>query len=208
MASAPDRRPIGARSHPLSHRLAAFLARLGLSPNAISMMSMVFAAGAGLCLAQTRAHDRWFWWLAAAVLIVLRLLANMLDGMVAVEFNRGSPLGELFNEAPDRFSDALIFIGAGFAAGSSPHLGYLAALLAVLTAYIRTLGNQMGVHHLFIGPCAKAQRMWALVALLIYRGLAPWQPPHLLAWGLGVISLCTLLTIFRRLQKIIREVQA
>ena len=78
-----------------------------------------------------------FAWLAAAVLVQLRLLANLLDGMVAIEAAQASRVGELFNEVPDRVSDAATLVGLGFAVGSVPLLGFLAAILAILVAYIR-----------------------------------------------------------------------
>ena len=79
--------------------------------------------------------------LAAAALIQLRLAANMFDGMVALETGRASPTGELFNEVPDRVSDAAMFIGAGYAAGGNPTLGYLAACLALFVTYVRGRGR-------------------------------------------------------------------
>ena len=62
--------------------------------------------------------------------------------MVAVGSGKASPLGEVYNEVPDRIADPLILIGAGFAAGGSPTLGYVAALLAVFVAYVRVLGRR------------------------------------------------------------------
>ena len=49
----------------------------------------------------------------------LRLTANMLDGMVALASGRASKVGELYNEVPDRVSDAAVFIGAGLAWGET-----------------------------------------------------------------------------------------
>src|SRR5205807_2107597 len=49
----------------------------------------------------------------AALLIQLRLLANLMDGMVAVENERAQPTGALFNELPDRLSDSLLIVAAG-----------------------------------------------------------------------------------------------
>jgi len=54
-------------------------------------------------------------WLVAAGGAQLRLTGNMLDGMVALASGRASKVGELYNEIPDRVSDAAVFIGAGFA---------------------------------------------------------------------------------------------
>jgi len=203
-----DRRPIPARDNPMSKRTAGFLARVGISANTISSLSLLFGLGAGVCLAMTstQAIAR-IWWLLAAMLILLRLLANMLDGMVAVETGKTSAVGELFNEVPDRISDVAIFIGAGFAAASSPHLGYAAAILALLVAYMRALGNQMGVIGLFIGPMSKQQRMFAIVIICLFYASAPaaWQSLPLLIWGLWIISLGALVTLIRRIRRIVKE---
>ena len=43
------RRPIAARELKLSHRVAAALAKAGLSANSISVMSAIFGIGSGLC---------------------------------------------------------------------------------------------------------------------------------------------------------------
>jgi len=203
-----DRRPISARNSQYARQVSAFLVRLGVSPNTISVASMVFAVGAGLCLLATSsslAHPAW--WVLAPVLIILRLLANMFDGMVAIETGKTSVHGELFNEVPDRVSDVIIFACAGFAAGSSPHLGYVAAILALFVAYVRALGNHMGVSKLFSGPMAKSHRMFLLAALCFYNAFSPaiLQLPSLLTWGLLLIILGCVITIVRRLHRIVIE---
>ena len=176
-----------------------------LSPNAISVASVAFAVGASLCLIATSSNfTNRVWWLLTAVFIVLRLMANMFDGMVAVETGGTSAVGEIFNEVPDRLSDVVIFVSAGFASGSSSHLGYITAVLALFIPYIRALGNHMGVSQLFLGPMAKSHRMFTLAALCLYYAIAPtaWQIPFLLTWGLLIISLGGVITIIRRLQRI------
>jgi phosphatidylglycerophosphate synthase len=206
-----DRRPISARNSKYSQRISTFLAQRGVSPDVISIASMVFAAGAGLSLIATSSNfSHRIWWILAAVLIVMRLLANMFDGMVAMETGKTSATGELFNEVPDRVSDVIIFVCAGFAASSSPRLGYITAILAVFIAYLRALGNHIGVSQLFSGPMAKSQRMFMLVALCLYNAIIPagWQVPALLTWGLFVIGVGCVITIVRRLQHITKEISA
>src|SRR5947209_2865792 len=109
-----DRRPIAARQWPMSQHLANALTRAGVSPNVISVVGMACCLAAGAALAATPFLDGGASraaWLAAAVLIQLRLLANMLDGMVAVASGRATRVGELFNELPDRVSDVAALIG-------------------------------------------------------------------------------------------------
>ena len=74
------------------------------------------------------------------LLILVRGMCNMLDGMVAVSQGVASAGGEMFNEIPDRLSDALTLVGAGYAIGGTPELGYIAAIAAVFTAYVRVQG--------------------------------------------------------------------
>ena len=170
------RRPLKSRDQPFFQHLAAALARAGVSPNAISFSSIVFGAAAGVALAATAGSTggtQRSAWLAAAVCIQLRLIANLLDGMVAVEGRRGGPTGELWNEAPDRLADAFIFIGAGYAAGSAPLLGFAAALLAVFIAYVRALGASVGAGQIFLGPMAKPHRMFALTVLSVAGSMFP-----------------------------------
>lgn len=97
--------------------------------------------------------------IAAAAFIQLRLLCNLIDGMVAIEGGQQTRVGVLYNELPDRISDAATLIGAGYAAMSEPVLGWIAALIAVMTAYIRSVGKGEGAGNDFCGPMAKPHRM-------------------------------------------------
>lgn len=203
-----DRRPIVARSWRTSQVVADWLVRRGVSANGISVAGMVAALAAGAALAATAYLDGLplrLAWLAAATLAVLRLLANMFDGMVALGSGQASPVGELYNEVPDRFSDAAVLIGLGYAAGGAPALGYLAALAAVFTAYIRAVGKVAATGQDFIGPFAKPQRMACAIGCAAYCGLAPanWLPAlGLPAVVLGVIAVGSLATALRRLRRI------
>lgn len=94
-----------------------------------------------------------------------RLLCNLFDGMVAIEGGKKSANGDLYNDMPDRFADALFIIPVGYVAGGfGIELGWLAALLAVMTAYFRWIGAYKTHQHFFNGPMAKQHRM-ALLTL-------------------------------------------
>ena len=213
----PERRPLASREHPLSKRAADWLATRSVSPNTISLAGMLAGIMAGGAFAATSLGGwEWLSFLLAALLMQLRLLANMLDGMVAVQTKKASPLGELFNEIPDRVSDAAILIGAGYAAGGLPALGYLAACIALFVAYVRAQGKVAGAPQEFCGPMAKPQRMLVLTLVAIYCGLAPaaWQPillDHpkggLMAFGLLVIIVGGTWTAVRRLRRIARALR-
>lgn len=175
----PERRPLASREKAASKRLAAWLARRGVRPNAISVAGMIAGVLGGAALTATALLEpAWLFFLVAAGLIQLRLLANMLDGMVAVATQQASPVGELFNEVPDRVSDAAILIGAGYAHGAMPELGYLAACVALFVAYVRAEGKVAGAPQEFCGPMAKPHRMFVMTVAALLCAVLPqaWQP--------------------------------
>ena len=112
-----DRRPIATRNRKWAQAATASLASRNVSPNAISIAGMCACIAAGLALVLTSVEFNRVFWLIAALGAQLRLTANMLDGMVAVVSGRASKVGELYNEVPDRVSDAAVFIGAGLRLG-------------------------------------------------------------------------------------------
>lgn len=175
MTPTQDRRPLASRDAAWARALAGRLAAAGASPNRISQASMICAAAAGAAFAALAVAEgpglRAGLLLLAALFCQLRLLCNLLDGMVAVEGGRGAADGAFWNEAPDRASDILILVGAGIGAGW-PALGWAAACLAVLTAYVRELGVGRGLPADFRGPMAKPHRMAALTIAAIVAAAA------------------------------------
>jgi phosphatidylglycerophosphate synthase len=214
----PERRPIRSRELSASKRAGNWLAVRGVSPNAISVAGMAAGIAAGAALAFTgRPGVTRPAFIAAAVLMQARLLANMLDGIVAVARNVASPLGELYNEVPDRVSDSAIFIGAGYAVGSAPMLGALTACVALFIAYVRAEGKVAGAPQEFCGPMAKPERMFVVTLCALYCGLAPpaWQPWVTMAgqrWGVMAAGLMLIIvgglwTSARRLSRIARALK-
>jgi phosphatidylglycerophosphate synthase len=133
--------------------------------------------------------------------------------MVAVVSGRGSKVGELYNEVPDRVSDAAVFIGGGYAWGGNVALGYIATILAISTAYIRAAGKVAGAPNEFCGPMAKQHRMLVITVACVYSAVVPrpWQIFHFANLDIGVMALalsviiasCSV-TVVRRLQRIAR----
>lgn len=172
----PGRRPIASRSSGWAIGLSRRLAASQVTPNQISTVSVVFAALAAVALL-------WFHhpiaYIAAAACVQLRLVCNLLDGMVAIEGGKKSAVGALYNEFPDRIADTLFLVAAGYAAGW-PSAGWLAALLAALTAYVRVFGGSLGLPQDFGGVMAKQHRMALLTAALVLQAVVWFFSPSLL----------------------------
>jgi len=195
MDPTPNRRPLASRSTAWAAALTRLLLRTPLTPNAISLAGIGFAA-AGAVAFLLVGQSRWLW-LVGALAIQLRLLANLLDGLVAVEGGRRAPTGALFNEFPDRIEDSLLLVAAGYACGQ-PALGWAAALFAMGTAYARALGGSLGLGQDFSGPMAKPHRMAALTAGAVLSPLLPNLP--VMAATLALIGAGAALTGLRRLR--------
>ncbi|MBY6240305.1 CDP-alcohol phosphatidyltransferase family protein [Methylosinus sp. Sm6] len=204
------RRPIAARANPLIGRLVALLLRTPISPNQISVLSVFFAAASATALIEA-ARAPWLY-LAAIFGVQLRLLCNLLDGMVAVEGGRASATGALYNEVPDRIADSLLIVALGYAVGA-PALGWAGALFAALTAYIRVLGGTLGLPQDFRGPMAKPHRMAALTAACALAPLEAYAfdtkyALTLAAWLIAAGSLATCATRLRAMAQRLKEARA
>lgn len=164
---------------PVFGRLADVLARRGVTPNAISVASVVFAMGGAGAMVGAAWADPPFatrlMLLAAAVMVQGRLACNLLDGMVADRVGGGTLVGRLYNEVPDRVSDTALLLACGalVAWPGDFYLGALAACAAALTAYIRAMSREVGAPQPFVGPMAKPQRMALLTAVLVALSLLP-----------------------------------
>ena len=203
-----NRRPLKSRDTGWARRGATILARLGVKPDAVSAGAVVFAmigAAAFVASGGLSPVPRALALIFAALAIQLRLVCNLMDGMVAVEHGQGGPHGPIWNELPDRVADALFLIAAGYgalragAAWGEP-LGWLCAVLAVLTAYVRELGRGLGQPADFSGPGAKPQRMAILtVASLIAAAETLWGwHGQSLAAALALIAALAAITAVRR----------
>jgi phosphatidylglycerophosphate synthase len=208
-----ERRPVKSRSWKVSQALATWLVSKNCSPNLISVMGMAAGLVGGTALAATAGFRSMaaILYIIAALCIQLRLLANLLDGMVAIQSGKASRVGELFNEVPDRVSDTAFLVGAGFALGSDPQLGLWAALAAMATAYVRTTGKTAGAPMDFCGPMAKQHRMATLtVACLACSVLAVSyvkMSGTVMTLALWVILVGSVITSIRRLGRTARFLQ-
>jgi phosphatidylglycerophosphate synthase len=144
--------------------------------------------------------------LVAPLFCYVRLWLNMLDGMVAIAARQASPRGEILNDLPDRISDVLIFAGVAHSGLATPALGYWAAIFALLTAYVGTLGQAVGVQREFSGVMAKP---WRMVVLHAGAWCAfAFGRDALIDWTCIVIIAGCIQTIAIRLRRILESLHA
>ncbi len=217
MNSETARRPLKVRSRAWPRALAAALVRQKWTPNQISLASVALSGLGAVALCLTA--DAFGWrkaalFLSAAVCIQLRLVCNLLDGLMAVEGGLKTKTGEIFNEFPDRVADILLFLAAGYSMRfdslGAIELGYLCAIASVLTAYVRVFGGSAGLLQDFCGPMAKQQRMATLTfACVLSAAEAFLRWPHrIMLLALALIFLGSLFTAARRTLRIAKLLNA
>ncbi len=215
-SAAAPRRVLATRNASWARALARRLAAWGVRPNAVSIAGVGFAfvcGGAFILSSRVSGGGRAAVLLAAAACIQLRLVCNLLDGMLAVEEGLKGKAGEIFNDLPDRVADVLILVAAGYAAPPATRgavLGWAAAVAAVFTAYVRVLAGSLGLRQHFIGPMAKQHRMFTLtVATLAAAAQAlAGQSSTAIAAGLALIVAGSVVTAIRRTRRMLDEAVA
>lgn len=222
-----DRRPIAQRGAPWARAVAQALVKAGITPNAISLAGLAFACLAGACFAAsglvTESVLRGALLIGAALGCQLRLLCNMLDGMVADLGGKTTRDGAIWNEIPDRLADIAVLIGAGYGAAffgaADPALGWATALAAVMTAYVREAVRGAGAPMDFAGPLAKPRRMFVMTLAALISALAAfvhqqWDQGvaaviigRVIAFALWIVVIGASLTALNRLLRALRALR-
>ncbi|WP_136715298.1 CDP-alcohol phosphatidyltransferase family protein [Halorientalis salina] len=157
------------RFRPLADRLLnPFVnasARLGLTPDAVSVLAFGLAAGAGgaFYLGPT---DR-MWYLAAALLVFLNGWLDLLDGALARRLGTDSKAGDLLDHVLDRYADIVMLVGMAAGLGRYP-LGLAAVTGVLMTSYLGTQSQAVGLDRVYGGLLGRADRL----ALMGFVGLA------------------------------------
>lgn len=205
-----SRRPIAGLFRKTAHGAVRMCIQLNIHPDAISYLSVV-AAFVAMILFLSAGNQPWML-LIAPVFLYLRLYCNMLDGMVALESGKASHRGEIINELPDRVSDVLIFVGIAHSGLMNPFMGYWTAILALIVAYVGTLGDAVAGRREFGGLMSKQWRMvvlhlgaWGTLGFIWWGGGNPiWSGLSLLDWTCILIILGCLQTILVRLKSTLK----
>jgi archaetidylinositol phosphate synthase len=145
---------------PLANRLLApFVTasvRLGLTPNAVSVLAILVAGGAGGAFYLGGQAPLWYG--VAALLVLLNGWLDLLDGALARELEIASDGGDLLDHVLDRYAD--IFLLVGLAAGIDRYALGLAAVTGVLmTSYLGTQAQAVGLDRVYGGLLGRADRL-------------------------------------------------
>ena len=194
----------------LGEPVALFFGRIGLTPNALTLIGfLITVAGAALAAAGL--------WLAAGIIVFLGGAFDMFDGALARATGRASKVGAFLDSVFDRWGESVVYIGivvgclgAGFNLGAG--LAALAMSEAFLVSYARAraegLGLSTGSGMAAVGLAPREVRLVILSLGLLLGGLAGGvqatpqttsSGAQALAIALGLIAILATITVIQRI---------
>jgi archaetidylinositol phosphate synthase len=171
--------------------------RAGLTPDAVSVLALLAAVGAAVSF--YAAGETRLAYLLGAVLVASNGLLDLLDGALARELDTSSEAGDLLDHVLDRYAD--IVIVAGLAAGvESFLLGFAAVTGVLMTSYLGTQAEAVGLDRVYGGLLGRADRLVlvGLVATLAAFVGATVQGLTVVGWLLVVFAVVGHLTALQR----------
>ncbi len=129
---------------PLSRRLTAVGLAHGWTPNVVTMVSLAFGVVAALLVAT---GARWAWVLAA-VLLLVALVVDCVDGEIARFTRRFSPLGAFLDAVGDRVKEYAVLAAVAAVAVREGSDGWPLALAAMAVVTLRHLEDYAYEHRL------------------------------------------------------------
>jgi archaetidylinositol phosphate synthase len=169
--------------------------RIGLTPDGVSVVALGFAvaAAAGFYAASTLGY------LLGALCVLGNGWLDLLDGALARTQNAESRAGDLLDHVLDRYADVVLVVG--LAAGIGRYdLGLLAVTGVLLTSYLGTQIQAVGLGREYGGVVGRADRL-ALVALAaVVAALVPGRvgPLSPIGWLLAFLAAVGHLTALQR----------
>jgi phosphatidylinositol phosphate synthase len=181
----------------LAARWISRLASTRVTPNALTAAGMLLCAGAAVLIPFENQNELLFYWLAALLFIVGSIL-DILDGALARQSDRATPLGEFVDSLSDRISEGLVLaaIALVFArAGDDVSVVFCVAAVAgsFLVSYARAKAELIGLKG-DVGIGSRAERVVVISSGLI---LAPLGVP--LEWFIYLLAATAWVTVAQRI---------
>jgi archaetidylinositol phosphate synthase len=140
-------------------------------PDVFTWLSLIAAALGGLAFWLSDSTEVGLRLLLAAWgCVLLNSVLDLLDGKVAKLTGRATLRGDYLDHAIDRFSDVLLLAGLAFSPWVRLEFGTLALVATLLTSYMGTQAQAVGLKRNYAGLLGRADRM----VLLLVVPLAQW----------------------------------
>ncbi|GFZ80254.1 phosphatidylinositol phosphate synthase [Nesterenkonia alkaliphila] len=185
--------------------IARFLLRIGLTPNAVTVIG---TAGVSLGALIFYPLGELFW---GTLLITLFVFSDLIDGLMARLGEKSSVLGGFLDSVSDRVQDSAVFLGLMlwfFGSGENYWIGVAAAvcmILGLLVSYIRARAESEG----YDANTGIAERPERMVLALVFTGFVGLGLPEVvLLVVLALLAAASLITVIQRITTVVRQAGA
>ncbi len=167
--------------------LTPLAARLrGVNPNVLSWAGLATSGLTGLFLYLAHFIPGTLALALAFVALAVSSLLDALDGKVARLRGVASPRGDFLDHVFDRYADVLVLTGLFFSPYARPEVALFGFLGVLLTSYVGTQAQAVGIGRLYGGLLGRADRLVILLVVLLLHLFL--DPDGTLLLGLGVVS--------------------
>lgn len=165
---------------------------VGLTPNALTVLSLVFAFLGAVAFALADAARPWLL-LGGAAAVSVNAILDGLDGRLARLTNSASRRGDYLDHVVDRYADLAILLGLALSPLADLRWGLFALAGTFLTSYMGTQAQALGLGRNYAGWLGRADRMVILIAVPTLWWGATWLG---IAWPWSVTPLTLMLAYF------------
>lgn len=169
-----------------------------IHPDVFTYGALVLSLVAGWAFFSAGTNLLWLW--LAIPCLLLRLLFNLMDGLLARETGLADAFGEVKNEFGDRIADVSIFMGLAFGGYADARLVGLVLALVLCGSYLGILGKALGGPRVYGGVFGKGDRMISLALFSLYVVFTNNRQHY--DFYLGFAILAAGVTIIQRLRSI------
>lgn len=179
--------------------LAEFFVRYEVSPNTVSIASLICAFFAGLSFYYSPASREFV--LLAGFLVIFNSIFDALDGVIARKANRATPRGDFLDHVIDRYSDVFIICSIFFADYVPWQVGVVAIVGVQLTSCLGTQAQALNLGRYYGGIMGRADRL--VVVILAAFGNFAFSSPiagfPILGWAVILIAVTSHITAIQRI---------
>jgi archaetidylinositol phosphate synthase len=168
--------------------------RIGLTPNRISGLGIVFALLAALAYVRWQAGS--FYLPIAILLLLLSGFCDALDGIVARLYQQTTAFGGFLDSLLDRYADAAIYVAIIISGLCWLLPGLVALTGSLLVSYSRARAEAADVRMESVGMAERAERMVILVLASLIAIF--WQPETVINAAVILLAILTNLTVAQR----------
>ncbi len=183
--------------------IAAKIVSLGITANMITLLGLLVSLVAAFCLATGRLAS-------AGLLILVGASFDMIDGAVARAETMTNSSGALLDSVIDRYSEAVIFLGALIYFYHLPNfsgviLVFAAVIGSILVSYVRARAEGLQIE-CKVGLMQRPERVILLVLGVLAQGVIPDKYAFLQSNGLILLGVFAILAVTAHITAIYRLV--